>query len=570
MVTSSANLWRVCVGTIACLAVAAVMAWSLTGCTVVVSEGGGGGGRTEPADGGDTDDQGDDDDGGGGQTDDGDDAAAQTVETGLLQGKVTSAAGAVLGGVAVTAGTAAAPVVATTTTNEQGYYTIDNLEPVGRMFVVYELAGYAQSARITEIQEGLSSFIEVALTPVETSQAVPAADGGAVATNTGAEVTLPPNGLVDASGAAYTGTATVNLTAFDPSTEAGIAAFPGAFEGVLEDGSIVPFSSYGFVDATITDPDGNPLNLAEGAVADLTVPIPAALVEAAPDTIDLWFFDDTDGQWHQEGTATKNGTVYEGQVSHFTPWNCDDQWSGFSGVIGRVIDCLTGEPIRGARVVVQGLNWTATEESTGDDGTFSIAVPVDEAAVVYAEKDGVRGENVPITTLPGSSPDPLDVGDICLNTPRMQITLVWGQEPADLDAHLTYPADGDTRGHVYFDNRTHAEANLDTDDITSFGPEIITVFGLTDGLYRYSVHHYAGSEVISASEARVTLVIGDPSPVAGVYTQTPPGGAAAVKDAWRVWEITVEDGVVSEVRTSNQYFNDVDHTDTTVFRVQGR
>jgi hypothetical protein len=86
-------------------------------------------------------------------------------------------------------------------------------------------------------------------------------------------------------------------------------------EGVLQ--------SFGMIGVTLQDAAGNKLNIMSGKSASITVPIAPAQQSSAPATIALWYFDDADGLWKEQGTATKNGNVYIGTVQHFTWWKCD-------------------------------------------------------------------------------------------------------------------------------------------------------------------------------------------------------------------------------------------------------
>ena len=47
-------------------------------------------------------------------------------------------------------------------------------------------------------------------------------------------------------------------------------------------------------------------------------------------------------------------------------------------------------------------------------------------------------------------------------------------------------------------------------------------------------------------------------------------GAAGDDDAWRLWEITVQNGVIINVLAVNDYVNDVESDDTSVFRPRVR
>ena len=95
--------------------------------------------------------------------------------------------------------------------------------------------------------------------------------------------------------------------------------------------------------------------------------------------------------------------------------------------------------------------------------------------------------------------------------------------PQDLDSHLTGPTAAGSRFHVYYPAKgslfSDPFAALDIDDVTSFGPETITISQQLSGVYRYSVHDYwtyaasgtrpTNSTALANSGARVQLFMGD-------------------------------------------------------------
>lgn len=93
----------------------------------------------------------------------------------------------------------------------------------------------------------------------------------------------------------------------------------------------------------------------------------------------------------------------------------------------------------------------------------------------------------------------LDFGTTPAPIGALQIELRWGSSPNDLDSHITGPLDSGGRYHVYYTragntNDVYADyARLDRDDISSYGPETITVLQLPAGSspIRYSVHNYS-------------------------------------------------------------------------------
>jgi hypothetical protein len=139
---------------------------------------------------------------------------------------------------------------------------------------------------------------------------------------------------------------------------------------------------------------------------------------------------------------------------------------------------------------------------------------------------------------------------------EVRVVLSWGENPQDLDAHLTGPSNrGESRFHVYWWNASGSDvAVLDIDDTTSYGPETMTISPpsgsgvLRPGLYRYSVHHYKGTGTIS-DNAKVELYIGDHP--ARIFT--PPAYAPGDDTVWTVFELNVDENGEISMITVNAY-----------------
>ncbi|PKM77227.1 MAG: hypothetical protein CVU90_08750, partial [Firmicutes bacterium HGW-Firmicutes-15] len=103
-----------------------------------------------------------------------------------------------------------------------------------------------------------------------------------------------------------------------------------------------------------------------------------------------------------------------------------------------------------------------------------------------------------------------------------RIVLTWGENPSDLDAHLTGPnGDSSARFHTYYpeDNKNYDYngehyVQLDLDDTNSYGPETTTIYHQSSGDYIFSVHHYSGSGSLATSEAQIKVYRGSDSAVA--------------------------------------------------------
>lgn len=214
-----------------------------------------------------------------------------------------------------------------------------------------------------------------------------------------------------------------------------------------------------------------------------------------------------------------------------------------------VFDALRGaaQPLPNASVTIG--NRTATTDSLGVANFTGLAqgfFGVSAAAAGY----GTSGQialfqcNTPNQLAVALSPTNAASGGLV--TGQFRVVLTWGENPSDLDSHLTGPSSTTgNRWHVYYSDQQAGDmCALDVDDVSSFGPETVTCpptvndtgTVLRPGVYRYSVHHYSGSADIGASGANVRLELGNGQS----YTFTPPAASYVGNgDVWTVFELTV-------------------------------
>ncbi|MFM7505978.1 MAG: YfaP family protein, partial [Rubrivivax sp.] len=126
-----------------------------------------------------------------------------------------------------------------------------------------------------------------------------------------------------------------------------------------------------------------------------------------------------------------------------------------------------------------------------------------------------------------------------LSSTRADDTLNWGDRPSDLDSYLITPSGA----QVYYISRgslTGAPfANLDVDDTTAYGPEVVTIARLMVGTYKYAVNNYSGqsSAQFSVSSARVELSLTD-RPVE--LFVPPTTGETSSTNWWHLFELDVD------------------------------
>lgn len=154
--------------------------------------------------------------------------------------------------------------------------------------------------------------------------------GGNAAGPAGARVELPANALVDANGAAVTGTVRMALTPIDASGPL-VRAVPGEFEGTDATGARTLLASFGATDFTPMQ-GGRKVQLAPGKTATIEMPLFArktltGSALAVGDTLPFWSLATATGLWRQEGSGTvvasaesPTGLALRASVTHFSPY----------------------------------------------------------------------------------------------------------------------------------------------------------------------------------------------------------------------------------------------------------
>src|SRR4029078_1969327 len=134
-------------------------------------------------------------------------------------------------------------------------------------------------------------------------------------------------------------------------------------------------TSFGMLAVELEGNSGEQLQIATGKTAKLRFTIPSSLRSTAPATISLWSVDETTGLWKQEGSATKGTDYYEGDVSHFSFWNCDV--SGQTVYLEMTIT-TSNEPLSHVLVKLTRPNGASSYGYTDSSGHVGGLVPKNE------------------------------------------------------------------------------------------------------------------------------------------------------------------------------------------------
>ena len=265
----------------------------------------------------------------------------------------------------------------TATTDGYGYFSVINTSVTKTAAVVTVVkSGYFKGIKTYMAEQGKSAFFRIQLIPANNNGTINATIGGNVTLVNSFSVTLPANAVVTAStGLTYSGTITVSAHWIDPTAADVFQSMPGDLRGITTEGLIKRLTSYGMAAVELTGASGELLQIATGKKATLSFPIPASISSNAPNNIPLWYFDEGTGLWKEDGRATKTGSSYVGEVSHFSFWNCDVP-NNYVQMNCRIVDA-NGNPLSYVIVKVSETNNpnNARYGYTDSSGYVSGAVP---------------------------------------------------------------------------------------------------------------------------------------------------------------------------------------------------
>lgn len=496
-----------------------------------------------------------------------------STTVGNITGTVKTTAGVSLEGVSV-------EVLSTSaSSNNQGWFSLGNLASTATTTIRLSKTGYVSLQGTVAVTGGQTRHYDYILAAQNAAQTFTAASGGTVTATAPAgsitsTVTVPANALVTAAGATYSGTVSFALTPGNPAlTNEVVSRFPGDFTAVSTTGATVNIQSFGFANFNVTDGTNN-LQLASGQSATWQQQIPTEMTAEAPATIPMWYFDTTTGTWRQGLDASGNPLVgtktyiapnwyYVGSITHFSDWNYDLSFD-VAYFSGKVVDDL-GAAISNAQVKFWTSGWSRSgwTDSNGNFSQVAVqpnktvyaqAIKGSQKSVIYSFSSGAAGTTTPIGSLV------IDGG----STADIQFILTWGANPTDLDSHLTVPSvEGQAaRGHVYYAAKGSAAAYpfawLDTDDVTSYGPEVTTITRKKTGTYRFCVHNFSGqsSYGMENSHATVEAIVGG-----SYYRWNIPTSNPSNYNIWQVCDLVVDSAGAVTVTPLNTYADTAASTD---------
>ena len=204
-------------------------------------------------------------------------------------------------------------------TDNNGYYSLESVE-VSSEHTSLQVAkpGYFSGSRTFRSSKIGTVFHRITLVPLGAPLSFEGGSG-TVANNL-VSIDFPENSVKDEStGDLYTG----KVEVFVKHIGTDEFSMPGDLTAVNQNDELEILHSYGMVFVEMYAEDGRKLNIADGMTASMTYEIPEGLLPNAPQTIKMWWYDYDAGVWREGGEATREGSRWIGEVSHFSCWNFD-------------------------------------------------------------------------------------------------------------------------------------------------------------------------------------------------------------------------------------------------------
>lgn len=222
---------------------------------------------------------------------------------------------------------------------------------------------------------------------------------------------------------------------------------------------------------------------------------------------------------------------------------------------GTINNALTGKGVEGVMLEVRS-GWNNIENgeivttvTTDSSGNYNVTLPLGNY-ILNASKDGYISTMVNIVVQSGTTSSQNGTITPIITSDNFRIVLTWGANPRDLDSHVVGTLSSGSSFHVYYGHKSQYDGevevcNLDVDDISSYGPETITLNITTDAPYYYYIYRYAGSGMVASSGAQVKLYQGETS-VATFNVPIDQGSG----DYWNVFAIVNGELVLRNTITS--------------------
>lgn len=207
-----------------------------------------------------------------------------------------------------------------TTTDDEGLFSFTDIELFedGSLLTI-EKDGYIKGSK--KFYASDDNVLSIQLSPKTILENTSSSEGGRVDINE-AFIILPSGGYETSENQIYSGDLRVFGKWLNPAQEQDSYEMPGDLTGYDELGELKALICFSMLKVGIEDNSEDIIQLTGDQTAIISFPIPQELLEYAPEEISLWYYDEANGSWIEDGVAILVAGRYEGEVSHISVWAC--------------------------------------------------------------------------------------------------------------------------------------------------------------------------------------------------------------------------------------------------------
>jgi len=299
-------------------------------------------------------------------------------------------------------------------TDANGVFIINNASVNQRFgYIKAKKIGFIHASRAVIPSEGTN---KVRITMLAETSAGTTSSGTqeTISLQNGASVALEGD-YIKPDGSSYSGSVNVIMHHLDPADDNMQDQIPGMLYAANAQNEARMLQTFGMLAIELRGDNNEDLNLAEGSSAQITMPLDPSLIANAPSSIPLWYFDEVNGYWIEDGQATLVGNAYIGTVSHFSFWNCDipAEYVDFCATVND----SSGNPLANTNVTLTSTNYGTSYGYTNENGETCGLVPSNETleikvysyvacddSPIYVSTIGPYAENTNISVTVSSDP----------------------------------------------------------------------------------------------------------------------------------------------------------------------
>jgi len=292
-------------------------------------------------------------------------------------------------------------------TNLAGTFNFTNVTvDKKRAYVKIQKVGYFLGSRSFKPSATYNNYVRIQLLTKTNEGNFNNSTGGTINVNGGAKLTFEAGDVSLEDGSAYSGTVTVYASYLDPTASNLGNIMPGDLSALNSSNQIVTLESFGMIAVELMGANGEKLNVANGQTVKIIMPVKAQQAGSAPSTIPLWYFDEAQGNWKEEGQATLQSGEYIGYVSHFSFWNYDYP---FPSINFKARFVCSGVPLVNSTVKLTMPSGSSSIGITNGNGEVNGLIP--QGVTLLMEVIDECGTVILSQNVPASSTD-IDLGNV--------------------------------------------------------------------------------------------------------------------------------------------------------------